>query len=128
MIVAQQTRDKREDKWYLTHPKDLLPGSFSGKDEDWATWKKDLEDYSEALHPGSRELLRRTDLEKEEIRVDMVAERGRMGQETRNLHSHQGQNVEHHYGNSERQWSRGLEEHEPPVRAASRHSKDERNS
>ena len=51
MIVAQQTRDKHEDKWHLARSKDFLPGSFSGKEEDWTTWEEDLEDYSEAVHP-----------------------------------------------------------------------------
>ena len=52
-------RETREEKRRPTHPKDLAPGSFSGKEEveDWSKWKEDLEDYSEAVHPGARQLL-----------------------------------------------------------------------
>ena len=47
-------RERREENWHLARPKDLAPGSFSGKDEDWSKWKEDLEDYSEAVRPDAR--------------------------------------------------------------------------
>ena len=41
-----------KSKWSLTRPKDMDPGIFSGKDEEWPKWKEALEDYVEAVHPG----------------------------------------------------------------------------
>ena len=69
----QPARKRREGKWFLTRRKDLLPGNLSGKDEDWAKWKEDPEDYNEAVRPGARELRRLVATKKVEIRADMVA-------------------------------------------------------
>ena len=58
-------------QWQMTRPKDLLPATFSGKDEDWQKWKEDIEDYVDAIGGcgGSREILRKVAKSKEEITI-----------------------------------------------------------
>ena len=89
-----------------------------------------MEDYSEAVHPGSRELLRTLALKKTEIGADMVAneeERKRRLVVFTLPKSKRQEKLGTRLWGPEGQWLRGLEEHEPPVRAASGHPKDERN-
>ena len=47
----------KKDKWQLTRPKDMDPGIFSGKDEEWPQWKESMEDYIDAVHPGLKDAL-----------------------------------------------------------------------
>ena len=37
----------KEWNWQMTRPKDMVPGMFCGKDEDWPQWKESVEDYVE---------------------------------------------------------------------------------
>ena len=39
-------------KWELSRPKDIKANVFSGKEDDWARWKENLEDYADAVHTG----------------------------------------------------------------------------
>ena len=72
---------RREEKWHLARHKDLVPGNFSGLDEDWSTWKEYLEDYNEAVHPGASELLRLLGKDKGEIGEGTIRGNGRSEEE-----------------------------------------------
>ena len=67
---------ERKEKWQLTRPKDMTPGIFAGKDEEWPRWKESVEDYVEAVYPGLKELLRVTSKEKEEVLEKTVRDEG----------------------------------------------------
>ena len=45
---------------------------FSCKEEDWAKWKEDFEDYVEIVNPGGRELLRMVAKAKEEVKESVL--------------------------------------------------------
>ena len=51
----------------MTRAKDMAPGMFCGKDEDWPQWKESVEDYVEQIRPGMKELLKRCGKAKEEV-------------------------------------------------------------
>lgn len=129
MNATQPIREKREDKWYLTRPKDLLPGSFSGKDEDWLKWKEDLEDYIETVHPGARDCCEQWQQRKK--RSELTSSRARKSgkEDSRSSLSSRAKSSEKHGISScefTRQWLRGREEYGLPVRAAGGHSEDDR--
>ena len=44
-------------KWLMTRLKDLDPGTFTGKEEEWPRWKDEIEDYAEAFQPGLKHAL-----------------------------------------------------------------------
>ena len=41
----------------MTRLKDLDPGTFTGKEEEWPRWKDEIEDYAEAFQPGLKHAL-----------------------------------------------------------------------
>ena len=58
----------RPDKtWLLTRPKDLLPETFDGKEEYWVKWKEDIEDYTDSVNKGTKDILRMISKAKVEI-------------------------------------------------------------
>ena len=43
--MADTSERGEKSKWSLTRPKDMDPGVFSGKEEEWPRWKEALEDF-----------------------------------------------------------------------------------
>ena len=53
------TSGEKSKDWQMTRPKDMAPGLFSGKDEEWPQWKESVEDYVDKIRPGLKELPKR---------------------------------------------------------------------
>lgn len=49
--------EERKKKWEMYRPKDVEPSLFSGKEDEWAKWKEEIEDYADAVHPGIKDAL-----------------------------------------------------------------------
>ena len=56
----------------MTRPKDMIPGMFCGKDDEWPQWKESVEDYIEKIRPGMKELLKKIPKANEEITEEKV--------------------------------------------------------
>ena len=56
----------------MTRPKDMIPGMFCDKNDEWPQWKESVEDCVEKIRPGMKELLKRCGKAKEEIAEDRV--------------------------------------------------------
>ena len=54
--MEQATRQPKEKT--LLHTKDIKPSELS-KDDQWRRWKSDIEDYTEEVFPGMKEMLER---------------------------------------------------------------------
>ena len=52
--------------------KNLVPKTFSNKEEDWRRWQDDASDYFDNINPGMRELLKDIELEMEPIDDDWL--------------------------------------------------------
>ena len=48
MMAGGGGGEKGKDwSWQMTRAKDMAPGMFCGKDEDWPAWKESVDDYVE---------------------------------------------------------------------------------
>ena len=67
-------------KWELSRPNDIGPSYFGGKEEDWAKWKEELEDYADAVHGGLQYALSITLKISEEVTEDFLKQVGGLGE------------------------------------------------
>ena len=44
-------------KWQMSRPNDLEASVFAGKNEEWARWKEQVQDYAETIHGGLKHCL-----------------------------------------------------------------------
>ena len=67
--------ERSEQKWHLTRPKDLTPGTLT-KEEEWKRWKEDIEDYVDAVTPGMKEILKLVGKAKDTVEKEFFCKNG----------------------------------------------------
>ena len=104
-IAALTALTSSGNKWELSRPKDIEPSSFDGKEENWAKWKEEIDDYADAVHEGLIHALQTT------LKISECV--------TQNL-------LETHGGFIGAEWSKSTELHSLLKRKAHRYQEPER--
>ena len=69
-------KGKGGNKWELSRPKDIEPSTFDGKEESWAKWKEEIEDYVDAVHEGLKHAMQTTQRISECVTKDLLETTG----------------------------------------------------
>ena len=59
-LTSSGGKGKGGNKSELSRPKDIEPSTFDDKEENWAKWKEEIEDYADAVHEGLKHALQTT--------------------------------------------------------------------